>query len=347
MADNTENFRQGAEQPIDFVLLWVDENDPEWQAEKKKWTVSGTDDRPQRYRDWGTLPYWFRGVEAFAPWVRTIHFVTCGHLPAWLNTDHPKLHIVKHSDFMPPEALPTFSSRALELNFHRIEGLSEQFVYFNDDFLLVDKTEPEDFFKDGLPRDMLALQPVIANPLNPVMSYAYLNESMAISRHFDKRERMRAMPGAFFHIGYPPKYFIYNLLETVFPAYTGLYSAHGPVPFLKRTYEELWEKEADILEATTMHRFRGKDDVSQRLLREWQKQKGDFIPTNTHRSFRYIDVTDISDKNLDIIRKQKKKMICLNDSDYDFDFKKHRSAWLGALDSIMPDPSSFEKDPVS
>ena len=38
---------------------------------------------------------------------------------------------------------------------------------------------------------------------------------------------------------------------------------------------------------------------------------------------------------------------CLNDSDYDFDFEKHRSAWLGALDSIMPDPSSFEKDPVS
>ena len=55
----------------------------------------------ERYRDWDNLQYWFRGVEQFAPWVRENSFVTWGHLPKWLNTEHPKLHIVKARRFHP------------------------------------------------------------------------------------------------------------------------------------------------------------------------------------------------------------------------------------------------------
>jgi hypothetical protein len=62
--------------------MWVDGSDLNWLAEKKKYSPKQeNDDRPQRYRDWGLLRYWFRGVEEFAPWVRTVHFVTWGHLP--------------------------------------------------------------------------------------------------------------------------------------------------------------------------------------------------------------------------------------------------------------------------
>ena len=77
---------------IDFVLTWVDCNDPEWQREKAKFqgkTLS--DDDIMRYRDWDNLRYWFRGVEKFAPWVNSVFFVTCGHYPSWLNLNHPKL----------------------------------------------------------------------------------------------------------------------------------------------------------------------------------------------------------------------------------------------------------------
>ena len=88
---------------IDFVVTWVDGNDPNWQNEKslylKKendaawsdWVAGG-----MRYRDWGLLRYWFRGVETCAPWVRKIHFVTWGHIPAWLDVSNPKLNIVRH-----------------------------------------------------------------------------------------------------------------------------------------------------------------------------------------------------------------------------------------------------------
>ena len=128
-------------EPIDFVITWVDGNDPKWQEEKDKTLIAQglgvhIDGRKERYRDWDNLQYWFRGVEKYAPWVRKIHFVTWGHMPEWLNVDHPKLHIVKHEDFIPKEFLPTFNSHTIEWNFHRIEGLSEHFLYFNDDMFL-------------------------------------------------------------------------------------------------------------------------------------------------------------------------------------------------------------------
>ena len=86
---------------IDFVVLWVDGNDPQWQAQKAKYQGKTLDDSnaAHRFRDWGLMPYWFRAVEKFCPWVRKVHFVTCGHVPQWLNLDCPKLNHVKHSDY--------------------------------------------------------------------------------------------------------------------------------------------------------------------------------------------------------------------------------------------------------
>ena len=127
--------------PIDFVVTWVDGNDPVWQAEKAKYSPNkNADNRNVRYRDWDNMQYWFRAVEKFAPWVNKVHFVTYGHLPKWLNTDCPKLNIVKHSDFIPSQYLPTFSSRSIELNIHRIHGLSDKFIYFNDDMFILNNT---------------------------------------------------------------------------------------------------------------------------------------------------------------------------------------------------------------
>ena len=133
---------------IDFVILWVDGNDPEWQSEKAKYDSNINDDSnsASRYRDWGLLPYWFRGVEKFTPWVNKIHFVTWGHIPEFLKINNPKLNIVKHTDFIPAEYLPTFSSHAIELNIHRIPGLSEKFVYFNDDTFIIRNMDKKAFF---------------------------------------------------------------------------------------------------------------------------------------------------------------------------------------------------------
>ena len=134
---------------IDFIITWVDGNDQVWQEEKAKYSGKTTgDDRAKRYRDWEFLQYWFRGIEQCAPWVNKIHFVTCGHLPLWLNTEHPKLNIVNHKDYIPEQYLPTFSCRPIELNLHRIPGLSDNFVYFNDDMFLFQPVKQEEEQQD-------------------------------------------------------------------------------------------------------------------------------------------------------------------------------------------------------
>ena len=117
--------------PTDFVIPWVDGDDPGWRQAfaaarraangcdsgnrsksgneseggngNENRNASNEDASEIRYRDWRTLRYWFRGVERFAPWVRRIHFITWGHLPAWLDTAHPKLHVGNHAEYMPAE----------------------------------------------------------------------------------------------------------------------------------------------------------------------------------------------------------------------------------------------------
>ena len=84
---------------IDFVITWVDDTDPVWLFDRGRYCGIPAVSGDCRFRDWGLLQYWFRGVEKFAPWVNKVHFVTYGHLPEWLNTDHPKINIVKHADY--------------------------------------------------------------------------------------------------------------------------------------------------------------------------------------------------------------------------------------------------------
>lgn len=333
-------------QEIDFVVTWVDGGDPAWRREKGKYTPGTSDDgREERYRDFGLFRYWFRGVERFAPWVRKVHLVTWGHVPEWLNTDCPKLNVVRHDDFIPKEFLPTFNSNVIEIYMHRIEGLAEQFVYFNDDIYLTRPIKPEFFFREDLPCDMLALQPVVANRDNPVMSHLFLNNALVLSKYFDKRENVRSQPGNYFHIGYPPLYFFYNLLELSFPRFTGFYTVHGPMPFLKSTFSELWEKEEEALRNMSHNRFRSRDDLTPYLFREYQKLSGRFRAKNIQKDFKIFPVFGRTDKLLHAIRKQKKKIICINDISIPEDRADEAGkAICEAFRQILPSPSGFEKD---
>ncbi|WP_369309232.1 stealth family protein [Providencia rettgeri] len=158
---------------LDIVLIWVDGNDPEWQNEYKKYSnkyING-DTSEIRFRDFELLKYWFRGIEKYTPWVRKVHFVTCGHLPNWLNINNEKINFVRHSDFIPKEYLPTFNSHTIELNLHRIEGLSENFIYFNDDFFIINKLENNYFFnlKNKLPKDCLIFNPIISGGISHIV----------------------------------------------------------------------------------------------------------------------------------------------------------------------------------
>ena len=176
---------------IDFVMIWVDGNDPEWQKEKNKYDSSTEkgDNTIVRYRSWDNLQYWFRGIEKFAPWVNKVHFVTWGHLPPWLNKEHPKLNIVNHRDYIPEKYLPTFNANTIELNLHRIEGLSEQFVYFNDDMFITDHVKPRDFFRGGRPMDTYSMDCIFFAKKSA--GFFNGNDIELINTHFNKNECMK------------------------------------------------------------------------------------------------------------------------------------------------------------
>ena len=113
---------------IDVVIPWVDPTDKEWQASKNKFLKDLNNDKvdnsENRFRDWDNFKYVFRGIDKFMPWVHKIYLITCGQVPDWMNKEaDDRLVIVNHSDYIPKEYLPTFSSHPIELNLHRIKEL--------------------------------------------------------------------------------------------------------------------------------------------------------------------------------------------------------------------------------
>lgn len=128
------------------------------------------------------MKYWFRGVDKFAPWVRKIHFITDGQKPEWLDESNHKINLVNHEDFIPSQFLPTYNSAVIERYIHKIPGLSEHFVYFNDDFYIIDNIKKERFFQNGLPCDIAVFD------YNPSWSQWYRrikNNIILINRHFN------------------------------------------------------------------------------------------------------------------------------------------------------------------
>lgn len=133
---------------MDAVIMFVDMNDPKWVEEHNKYTIR--DVRDIRFRDWGFLKYVMRGIETYMPFIDKIHLVVMmdSQVPEWVNRE--KVHIVYHEDFIPKDVLPLFNSSSLEMFIHKIPGLSEQFIYLNDDFFPSQLMSEDDFFtEDG------------------------------------------------------------------------------------------------------------------------------------------------------------------------------------------------------
>lgn len=152
-------------QAIDLVYLWVDGDDPEWRAKKIKYTggFNNTSEATSvgRYISNDELKYALRSAAMYVPWIRRIHIVTDNQQPEWLNAAHPQIHLVDHRDILPAKAIPTFNSNVIEYSLYRIGGLSEHFLYANDDMFFNTPLSPLDFFtKEGIPIVRLKRKPL-------------------------------------------------------------------------------------------------------------------------------------------------------------------------------------------
>lgn len=326
---------------IDFVIIWVDGSDPAWLAEKSKYDGSAkSGNTAVRFRDWDNLQYWFRGVEKFAPWVHQIHFVTWGHLPEWLDTKNPKLHIVNHKDYIPSEYLPTFNANPIELNLHRIEGLSEQFVFFNDDMFITKSVRPEDFFIDGKPCDTYGLNCIYF--VEDSVGHINGSDLEQINNHFPGSKKVIRSN---FSKWFSPKNGFKNNVKTMMLStwdwFTGFHYDHLPTCFLKSTYKEVWAKCGKTLDETCRCRFRSGMNVNQWLIKYWQLCKGISVPRGALGRVYHLKNDEVG-KALKAVESGTHKLICLNDTAMTADFAETSQAVRDSFEKLLPEKSSFE-----
>jgi Stealth protein CR2, conserved region 2/Stealth protein CR1, conserved region 1 len=147
---------------IDAVITWVDGEDPTHKARRLRYLLPAEDSlhengiNPHRWACGDELSYCLRSIENHAPWIGTIHIVTDAQTPdlSHLSTSlRAKIRIIDHRDIFKgyEHALPTFNSLAIESMLWRIEGLSERFIYFNDDVFLTAPLRVSDVFDGDKP----------------------------------------------------------------------------------------------------------------------------------------------------------------------------------------------------
>lgn len=333
---------------IDFIIPWVDGSDPSWLEDKnyywerKKGDTFNDGNNVSRFRDWDNLRYWFRGVEKFTPWVNKIFFVTYGHIPVWLNINHPKIKIIKHEDYIPKEYLPVFQANPIEINFHRIPELSEKFVYFNDDMFVINYMTQNDFFVGDRPREMALLYPLTNFENNDSFSHMLLSMTGIINSNFSKKQCIKSNFFKWFAPCYG-KSLLNNILMYRYNNISGLLATHVPSSLKKSTMKEVWNKYEERLWQVTSHKFRDPSDITQYIFRYWTIMKGDFEPTNIYKYSKEFFLQDGKEYQLlDAIVNQRYKMICINDTEDILDFKFTKKRVIDAFESILGAKSKFE-----
>ena len=327
---------------IDFVIPWVDGSDVAWQQQRNFYAGNHEKISDAQYRDWGVLKYWFRSVERYAPWVNKIHLVTCDQIPDWLNTDHPQLNCVNHTDYIPEKYLPTFNSNVIELNFHRIPDLAEHFVYFNDDMYINAPVTPKDFFVKGSPCETPILS-ILSSPVpGDAFAHLLLNDICVINKYFKKREVVASAKKKWFYWGYG-KYLLKNLYYSYLKAFSAFHNFHVASSMRKSTFEEVWKHETELLENTCKNKFRGLNDVNQYVMSYYNICKGEFVPRKANTGKFYV-IGQETQKLYEDIRKGKHKLICINDDPDDLqDIEKHREGLISVFEQKYPEKSTFEK----
>ena len=242
------------ESPIDAVVTWVDGNDPihrmkrqeALSREKRGFATSIPAGRSEiRFKNNGEIKYCLYALRRYAPWIRTIHLVTDGQCPDFLDEARRRdlgVSLVDHREiFRGYEwALPTFNSRTIETALHRIPGLAPRYLYLNDDIIVLRPITEEDFFNAGkvvLRGRWARLSrggPSI-NAFHALLNYAL--KTCGILRTMSLQAQMEAARVC----GFLKRYYR---------------TAHAPHPIRRRTLESYFEEHPDVFERNIRFRFR-------------------------------------------------------------------------------------------
>lgn len=340
---------------IDFVLPWVTGDNQEWNEIKKHYLPQKNNDKDAtssaRFRDMETLKYVLRSIEKNCPWYHKIYIITKGYYPDWLDVEHPKIVLVREDElFIDKSHLPVFSSVAIEMNLSNIPDLSEQFVYLNDDMVIMNKITAERFFIKGKPVDFLSHSFIPRNKIFGMFktrdTWIYsLNNTLALIN--SKFSPLHLNKNALYHSSYPMRTKINNfLLNNIFKKFIWLEHWHHPQPFLKQTLHDVYDTFKPELTACSKNKFRDKSDLNQYIYRYWQFVKGHFYPYQHNDAIvSNLDSLAILDTLIMKIENQKNiNFVCFNDSTKlsDEEYKKVKTKLTAYLESCFPTEANFE-----
>lgn len=227
---------------IDVVVTWVDGEDPSHQSKLQKYLVEcqkpGFHRRAlsaTRFANSGEIAFCLRSIRSHARWVNRIFLVTDGQIPSWLGAEQRRdlgVTVVDHKEIFRgyEEFLPTFNSLSIETLIHRVPGLSEFFIYLNDDIVFVRNVDPHDYFRAGWP--------VFRG------QWCRLRKTLAQRLHLRKAEHLEGLVGTRNEEKWAP------LHGEVFRL------AHAPHPLRRSLLEEICDDEA--IRHNAQYRFRHK-----------------------------------------------------------------------------------------
>lgn len=241
LAAFTDSLMWDVDFPVDVVYTWVDDADPAWRERRDAArraagiATDHVDSGDVRFRNRDELRHSLRSLAMYAPWVRTIYLVTDDQVPSWLDTSRPGLEVVSHRElFADTSLLPTFNSHAIESQLHRVDGLSEQFLYFNDDVFLGRPLAPGAFFQSNgaahFFRSPTAVPPGEVTPDDEGYFAAAKNNRDLLKREFGKVATHSFL--------------------------------HAPHPLRRSVLAEIAERFPEEVAATAGSRFRAQSDLS-------------------------------------------------------------------------------------
>ena len=214
-------------EPVDIIVPWVNPSDSMWKKDFDYWKQKESGQKDAcRFRDMGVFNYWFRSIERNMPWVHYIFLVLASQsqIPAWLNTEHPKLKIIYHDQFIPKSELPTFNSSVINCYIPFIEELSNNYILFNDDFFAVRPIDENEYFMNNRP--CVKGHPVVNTPTGNTPWYSNIRNN-------------------------------FNYMNSIFGEQPHLYPDHGPISMTKSLQLFIWHKMNGIFtRALSDSRFR-------------------------------------------------------------------------------------------
>jgi hypothetical protein len=146
---------------LDAVISWVDGYDPIYLNKLNSFCAANNIDKkkviePTRINQHNEIYYCLQSIFHFAPWIQNIYIITNQQIPKALShlqniNFKNKIHIIDQNDLLKELGIetPIFNSLSAEWLIWGIKGLSNEFLYFNDDFFIIKPVKPCDFFKEG------------------------------------------------------------------------------------------------------------------------------------------------------------------------------------------------------